>query len=352
MLTKLRLNNFRNFSDKLVEFSPNTTVILGPNASGKTNILEAINLLAIGKSFKAGRVEEMINHEADIGRVKGRIQENTLEVVLTNGEIKQGNIYKKTSKKRLLVNNAGKRMIDFASHFQTVVFRPQDLDLITQSPSIRRRFLDNVLSLADREYYRSLAAYEKGITRRNKLLKKIREENIDKNVLTFWNNLLIKNGDYITKKRSDFLYFVNSTDQLEEKQLSVEYDSSTISEERLKQYERAEIASANTLVGPHRDDFFVKLEMGEPSKNRDLAVYGSRGQQRMGVLWLKLAELKFLEENLSQKPVLLLDDIFSELDHEHREIIENIMNNQQTIITAADPHYVENIEEIKLINLA
>lgn len=344
-LSKIRLNNFRNFSDELIEFSPSVTIILGANASGKTNILEAVNLLSTGKSFKAGRTEEMISYDTEIARVKAKVSEDILEVVLTKGVITQGSVTKKTSKKRLLVNNAGKRVIDFASYFKTVVFRPRDLDLITQSPSIRRKFLDNLLSLSDREYWRSLNAYEKGLRSRNKLLQRIREENIDRKVLTFWDSLLIKNGNYITSKRDDFVNFINSSDQLEEKILSVEYDMSTVSESRLEKYEKQEVYAGTTLVGPHRDDIVFKLN------DKQLDKYGSRGEQRMAVLWAKLAEIDFLEEANDTRPTLLLDDIFSELDHEHRELIESVMNKQQTIITAADPHYVEGLKNVEIINL-
>lgn len=345
MLAKLRLKDFRNFSDRVIELSPQTTVVLGPNATGKTNILEAINLLATGKSFKASKNEEMIAYDEQIARVKGKIDEDILEVILTRGVVTQGNVTKKTAKKRLLVNDAGKRIADFASHFQTVVFRPQDMDLVTQSPSIRRKFLDNVLSLADREYYRSLLAYEKGLTRRNKFLIKIREEGIDPKVLTFWDNLLIKNGEYISRMRADFVSFVNLSDQFDEKELQLEYDSSAVTDARFEQYRQAEVASGTTLVGPHRDDIIFKLN------GRELDAYGSRGEQRMGVLWVKLAELDYLEEKKGVRPTLLLDDIFSELDHRHRELIENVLPKQQTVITAADPHYVKGLSDVEIIGL-
>ena len=155
----------------------------------------------------------------------------------------------------------------------------------------------------------------------------------------------------------------------------MEYDNSAISESRLEQYKEEEVAAATTLVGPHRDDVIFRVKeresgrvkvrnlatygsRGEPRKSRNLATYGSRGEQRMGVLWLKLAELSYLAKTpLHQgyegqsKPTLLLDDIFSELDHEHREIVMEITRNQQTIITTADPHNIKglkNVEEIEL----
>ncbi|EKD62000.1 MAG: DNA replication and repair protein recF [uncultured bacterium] len=127
------------------------------------------------------------------------------------------------------------------------------------------------------------------------------------------------------------------------------YDKSVISEARLEQYRDEEVAAATTLVGPHRDDFVFLI--GESRKTRDLSRFGSRGEQRMAILWLKLCELAFVEAKTSEKPTLLLDDIFSELDHDHRAIVMEIVNNQQTLITTADPHFVENFkvsEKIKL----
>jgi len=345
MIEKIWLKDFRNFDNQVFEFSSETTIIIGPNASGKTNILESINLLATGKSFKARKEQEMINHDSDVARVKGKLPEDTLEVMLTPGQITRGSITEKSPRKRLLVNNTGKQLRNFISHFQTVVFRPQDLDLITQSPSLRRKFLDNVLSLADREYYRSLLSYEKGLRRRNKVLQQIRDEGISRSSLHFWDRLIIKNGEYITKKRTELIKFINDFPQISEKKYLVEYDSSTISEKRLERYSFQETAAGTTLVGPHRDDILIKLN------KRDLSSFGSRGEQRMGVLWLKLAELEYLKSTTETKPVLLLDDIFSELDQEHRSLINTVMDSQQTIITLADKHFMEEFSGVEIINL-
>jgi DNA replication and repair protein RecF len=127
----------------------------------------------------------------------------------------------------------------------------------------------------------------------------------------------------------------------------LDYDRSEISEGRLEQYRDEEIASATTLVGPHRDDFIFRISTNHQTpitKHRDLARYGSRGEQRMGVLWLKLAELAFVEDETQEKPILLLDDIFSELDHNHRDIVMEVCKNQQTIITTADEHFIEGFK--------
>lgn len=348
MLTKIRLFNFRNFTDSVFNFSSQISAIVGKNGTGKTNILEAVNLLSTGKSFKANRTEEMIKYDTEVARVKGKINGEVLEVVLTHGSITMGSVIEKTPKKRLLVNDTPKRMMDFSTFFTTVVFRPQDIEIITSSPSLRRNFLDELLSQTDLEYRRSLLNYEKGLRRRNKVLLQIRDENVPRNSLFFWDNLLIKNGDYISAKREEFLEFLNLRESPNGNKFSVEYDKSAISETRLAQYANAEVASGTTLVGPHRDDLIFKV------KDRSLSIYGSRGEQRMAVLWAKMAELEFIKEKANPAaggPILLLDDIFSELDHEHREVINEIVRDCQTLITSPDPHYVEDLKAQEVISL-
>jgi len=349
MISKILFNNFRNFDEKIFEFSNQVTAILGQNGAGKTNILEGVNMLSTGKSFKAKVESEMINYDSEIARIKGKIEngENQiLEIVLTNGETK---INGKLPKKRLLVNNTPKRLIDFSAKFTTTLFLPRDLDLVSGSPSLRRDFLDKVLSQTDFEYKRSLGSYEKGLRRRNKVLLSIREDGKSKHELYFWDNLLIKNGDYILKKREELIEFVNNEPEITKNKIEIKYDKSVISKERLKHYENAEIASATTLVGPHRDDFIFDMEI--KNKMRDLSRFGSRGEQRMAVLALKIAETKYVKFVKNESSVLLLDDILSELDEVHREIVFDISRNQQTIITTADLHYLNSLKKVEIINL-
>ncbi len=347
MISKIKLTNFRNFKERIFSFSSDITVILGPNASGKTNVLESLFLLSTGKSFRARVEEEMVKYEDDVARVIGKMSgEERLEVVLTRGLIDIGKSSpEKVARKRLLVNGVSKRLVDFAGNLKTTLFGPWDMDLVTQSPSLRRKFLDSALSLVDREYRRASLSYEKGLRQRNRLLFRIREEGLSRAQLLFWDKLLIKNGDYISRAREEFINFVNQTPGLNSQIFKLEYDKSAISEGRLEQYAEEEIAAATTLVGPHRDDFAFKIE------ERDLARFGSRGEQRMVILWLKLAELSFVESKAGERPTLLLDDIFSELDHEHREIVMKVAEKQQTIITTADPHFVETFKKVEKIEL-
>jgi len=345
ILKKLRLQNFRNYKKQEFEFSDKTTLIVGPNTSGKTNMLEGIYLLASGKSFRAGLEQEMIAYDQDLSRVKGRIlnkERTDLEIILTRGEV----LGEKVAKKKYQVNGVSKRAIDFVGKLMSVYFGPEDLDLVTNSPSLRRKYLDSVLSQVDREYSRSALSYEKGLRQRNKLLERIREEGALRSQLLFWDQLLIKNGDYITQKREEFIEFVNSL-QFSVFSFQLEYDKSIISPARLEDYAEEEVAAGATLVGPHRDDFGFKL------KGKDLSAYGSRGEQRLSILWLKLCELEFITQAVGERPILLLDDIFSELDKKHRKLVLDIIPLQQTIITTAEQEMVEKdyLKKIEMVKL-
>lgn len=332
---KLRLADFRNHPKKELSFSGKTTLIVGPNAAGKTNLLESIYLLASGKSLRAEVESEMIAYAQDLARVKGRVvdakeEKTDLEIVLTTGMM----MGTKVAKKKFFVNGVARRLMDFTGHLKVVYFGPQDLEIIVDSPSIRRAYLDSVLEQADKEYRRASLSYQKGLRQRNKLLEQIRDEGKPQSVLFFWNKLLIENGALISLKREEFISFVNSQpDYFGD--LQIRYDKSIISPQRLEEYAEAEVASGMTLVGPHRDDFSVSLE------ERNLHSFGSRGEQRTAIFSLKLAELEFIAQRTQERPVLLLDDIFSELDHDHRHRLLEVIPKQQTIITTTDIHLIE-----------
>ncbi len=361
ILKKLNLQNFRNCSKKVFEFSDKVNLIVGPNAAGKTNILEAIYFLATGRSFRVKLVErEAIRYGEEIARITGNVgEEERLEIVLTAGEVGG----EKSAKKKYQVNGVGKRQVDFLGNLRAVYFGPEDLELVTDSPGLRRRYLEAVLSSVDREYLRASLSYEKGLRSRNRLLEEMKETQVvDRRRLYFWNQLLIKNGNYITKKRTEFIDYLNNVKcTMHNVQFKIEYDPSAISEERLVKYSTEEIAAGVTLVGPHRDNFkFQILQQAqdkfanfESDAERDLAVYGSRGEQRLAILWLKLGELAFVEEKTNSLPILLLDDIFSELDVLHRKIVFDLITGHQTIITTADLGMVgkEWLKGVNIINL-
>lgn len=353
-INQIKLQNFRNYPKKEFNFSDKTTLVVGDNASGKTNLLEAIYLLATGKSFRADLESEMISYSSQLSVVscstfaeamvdRQLSDEKRLEIILTTGEV----IGRKVARKICKVNGVNKRQADFVGSLRAVYFGPEDLELVTDSPSIRRKYLDMVLIQVDREYARASLSYEKGLRARNKVLEAIREVGAPRTQLYFWDQLLIRNGELITKKREEFINSVNSY------QLAVissgfgsfqlEYDKSVISAARLEQYKEEEVAAGATLVGPHRDDWKTLMGdlTGKEDLGKDISAYGSRGEQRLAILWLKLCELAFIKEKTQGSPVLLLDDIFSELDEKHREMVWEVVGNQQTIITTADIEQIE-----------
>ena len=305
-------------------------MIVGENGVGKTNILETIYLLATGKSFRADRDSELITYDCQFAIVKS----DGLQITITDRPPSPHGFG--GASKKFEVNGIPRRQMDFVGKMRAVLFAPQDMELITGSPSHRRKYLDFVICQMDREYRRCLISYEKGLRQRNKLLSMIREGLANRSQLYFWDKLLIKNGDYITLKRGEYLQNLSGD-------YSAAYDKSIITEDRLKQYEVEEVAAATTLVGPHRDDFLISFN------GRDVSKYGSRGEQRMAILWLKQGEIKFLGDD----PILLLDDIFSELDHKHREAVSGLVRDYpgQVIATTADEHLLSEMKEYQIINL-
>ena len=362
----------------------NKTIVVGENGSGKSNLLEALYMMATGKSKRAGVENEMIRYGEQVAVLKGTISKSQetnniqteLQITLNDGSLSVG-------RKRFEVNGVARRMVDFTGKVRMVEFSPEDMEIISGSPSIRRRYLDFVISQTDREYHRCVVSYEKGVRARNKILERIREGMATHQQLWFWDKLLIKNGEYITAKREGYISKLN-TPLISPPSLKgegkggylAEYDKSVISEVRLAQYETEEVAAAATLVGPHRDDFIVNMEntsllhLSPNSKSsispltwfavgeevyRDVSRFGSRGEQRMAVLWLKLGERDFLVQE-GELPVLLFDDIFSELDEKHKSEVLKLINDQtkrggQVVMTTADENAIPSSKDWKIIRL-
>ncbi len=358
MLKSIFLQNFRSY--KQAEFSfENTTLIIGPNTSGKSNLIEAIYLLSTGKSFRTDKDAQMLAFREEVGRVRGAVQEvlpggktdeNELEIVITNGKVGDGG----SQYKKFLVNGVSKRRVDFAGHFLTVLFSPQDLEIIVDSPSLRRNFLDQILEQVDRNYRVATIAYAKALRQRNALLELTRETGTrNEKQLEYWDNLVIENGNIITQKREEFINFLNSSAK-DIFDFVVEYDKSVISQQRLLQYKQEEVAAGVTLVGPHRDDFSVSMFNDSKNTTHDVKFFGSRGQQRLAILQLKALELLFVEKVLGERPTLILDDIFSELDEDHIILILEQIGRQQTIMTTTHREFIPKklLKLMKIISFA
>lgn len=349
LLKRLLLDAFRSYDAADFSFSPSTTVIVGHNTAGKTNILEAIFLLSTGKSFRTEKPLQMIQLGKQMGRARGVISNNEKETVLEYFITVDRPIEDLTDeeafvvKQQYRVNGIARRRSDFAYQLKTLLFIPAHLDLISGGPSERRAFLDEVLTIADYDYSRAIVLYEKALKQRNALLRIVKETGERRGKeFEYWDKILAEHGKIVTQKRETFLTFINDTKK-EFLEFFITYDKSTISEERLAQYADAEVGAGVTLVGPHRDDFIVHLLENDGKVKKDVKSFGSRGQQRLVVLDLKIAQLLFVEKCLGERPLLLLDDIFSELDSRHIEAVLSMTKKQQTIITTTHEEFIQAI---------
>lgn len=330
-LKKIKLTNFRNYSNLDFKFTNPIVVLYGNNAQGKTNFLESIYFLATSKSFKSLKDEELIKDSQEVLRVEGEINEVNLEIVIQKNE--------DFLKKRIKVNGIPRRLVDYAGNLVVVEFLPEDINLVTGSPSLRRNHIDSVLSQVDRVYKKTLSDYEEVVLNKNRLLKRIREGFSRVDELIFWTDGQLSLGNSLIKKRRDFFLFINS---IERKfgDFVYEYIENRLDKDRLAEYQQREIDSASSLIGPHRDDFrflFREIETRSGSSiDKDLSKYGSRGEQRTAVLDLQISEIEYIESVFGSRPLLLLDDIFSELDHEHQKHVIALCQMQQTIITTVE----------------
>lgn len=351
-LKNLFLQNFRSYRKAEFDFSPSTTLIIGPNTIGKSNLIEAIFFLAAGRSFRTDKDDQLVNLEKGIAKIKGQLEDKRLETMIVKGGI-DGQL---RSFKKYLVNGVSKKKADFVGNFFAVLFAPNDLEIIIGSPSKRRDFLDNILIQTDRDYRLAVGFYEKGLRIRNALLHKAKETGQrSEKEFEYWDNLLIVQGQKITRKREDFIKYLSDSKK-EILNFGIFYDKSVMSKERLLQYKEAEVASGVTLVGPHRDDFMINLI--DKKEENDIKFYGSRGQQRLAILQLKILELRYIEQKTKERPTLLLDDIFSELDEGHINLVlEQAPLRQgyggQVIITTTHEEFIPKklLKQVNVIEL-
>jgi DNA replication and repair protein RecF len=335
-INNLKLKNYRNHTDLSIELAPRTTLIVGPNGIGKTNILEAIYLLSTVKSPRAKYDRDLIQHGKDFCTINANTikedDQNDLEIqILATKE------YEHSSTKRVKINKVGKAHKQFNKMFNAVLFTPEDIRILTGSPAGRRKYMDITLGQLDYTYKKNHSDYIKAVRQRNKLLETISETGRGHNQLEYWNTKILETGSYLQEKRQELFDFLKvavrdkGTDILKNgNDLQINYKKSELSESRMEEYAQKELWARNTLIGPHKDDFNVTLD------GFDIANFGSRGQQRSALLALKLSEIEFVEKIAGERPVLLLDDIFSELDDMHKQSVSNVIAEQQTIITSTE----------------
>lgn len=346
-LVSLQLKNFRNHKKATFTF-PVTTVIIGRNTVGKTSVLEAIQFLSLGKSFKAEKDVDVISEGHDSAKIEAKIADPD---GTTNLTVILGKTENRFSKK-FLVNNVARRLADFAARFPSVLFTPEDLEVITDSPSMRRNYFNTILCFTDRRYRVSLGIYEKAIRHRNRMLWLHREgkKYFGPAEFEYWDNIVIQNGGIITEEREKFIEHINTSEK-EVFPFEIYYDKSTITSERLAKYHEAERASATTLVGPQRDDFFFRFRGTEKA----ISEFGSRGEQRLTIFQMKILETFYVKEKTGMTPTLLLDDIFSELDNTNIHRVLELLPQQQTILTTTHKEFVPqkilDKKEVEIIEL-
>jgi DNA replication and repair protein RecF len=338
-------------------------LLLGDNAQGKSNLLEAVFLLATARSERAAGDGELIDwaaldEEQPVARVTAQVEradgQLALEVIVAArvGRTKDGRV---TASKRLRANGVARRQIDFAGQLTAVLFTTHDLELVSGPPAERRRYLDTMLSQLDRAYAQALQSYTKVITQRNALLRRIQEGHADEDELSFWDGELARDGAVLMRERAAAVDALAKHAREEharisdgKEELHIAYRprldgwdgarvrakaraiGSALSDELAARRGR-DIGAGMTLTGPHRDDLFVALN------GVAAASFASRGQQRTAALALRLAEARYLADGKGELPVVLLDDVLSELDEQRRRAVgESFGGWDQLLITSAD----------------
>ena len=329
------LTHFRNFQKASFQFSPSMTLIVGENARGKTSLLEAVYTSVYGTGFRESREVELIEWEQDQSLVESTFLEDgntTLYQIQLRKEAEE------RVKKTFYVSKTVKSYFQYRKlQTQAVLFAPQHIEVITGSPSRRRVYVDTVLSAYDFEYRKKLRNYENALRKRNKVLEQYVNTAQLHEEISFWNDYLVDQAAYLTQKREEYIQYLNKNSNISGKEFSIEYIRDEFTKERLAHVQQQELRMRRTVIGPQKDDIVLYLH---DSSKKNVSLYGSRSEQRMAIFWLKLQELELFKQASHVRPLLLLDDIFSELDHHNRELVMRMIGEYQTIATTTE-------EEIK-----
>lgn len=339
-IKRLALCDFRSYENVVVDFDDGVNIIYGNNAQGKTNLLEAIYFCSIGKSMRTNKEREVIRMGKEIAKIKVDIAENNLKRTI---EI----VFSKKNKKTIKINGiAIHRIGELMGELPCVFFSPDGLKLIKESPEDRRRFMDIAISQTSKTYFYMLGKYEKVLDQRNKLLKSTTNLESIKNSIFIWNEQLSDIGSKIIVSRINFLNALSPYAELahqyltnNDETLSLSYMGTT--GENQEQIKKSLLSSLEknlekdfklgfTSFGPHRDDIKILVN------DIDIKAYGSQGQQKTTALSMKLAELEIIKNQTGKMPLLLLDDVFSELDPKRRQRLLKFCEKTQTLITCTD----------------
>lgn len=341
IITKLELSNFRNYKLLKLDFDSKTNILYGNNAQGKTNILESIYMCSTTKSHRSNKDFELINFDSDEGHIKLYINKN-------NREQRIDIHLRKNKSKGIAINGIPiKKASELFGIFNVIIFSPEDLNIIKNGPSERRKFMDMELCQLDKIYVYNLVNYNKVLSQRNQLLKDLYFRPELKQTLDVWDMQLAEYGSKVIKRREQFIKEISDIlipihDELTNGQEEIEviYDKNTQSNELYENIilnREKDIKYKTTSVGPHRDDILFF------NKGKNIKTYGSQGQKRTIALSLKLAEIELVKSLINDKPVLLLDDVLSELDSDRQNHLLKSLDNIQTIITCTGlDEFIEN----------
>lgn len=344
-IKRLRVENFRNLEKLDIEFSDGVNIIYGNNAQGKTNIIEAIYIFSFGKSFRANRDIELLKFDKEYFL-------SNIEIMKKDRELEMDFGFDKLSNKKMIKVNGviQKKISDIIGKLNVVVFKPEDIKIVTDAPSVRRKYIDYLISSISKVYLENITKYKKVLEERNNLLKEIKVklkgnrvlERDDEDFLDVYDKLLSKlnceiynERKRVIEKLNNYIYDIHlklTENYINNEKLHIKYVSN-VEEDIQKMYNDLiksrlnDINKGYTSFGIHRDDYIISIN------SLDVSIYGSQGQKKSSIISLKLSELKVIEEVIGEKPVLLLDDYMSELDERRRLKFLDIIEDIQIIIT-------------------
>ena len=344
-IKRLKVENFRNLEKLDIKFSDGINIIYGNNAQGKTNIIEAIYIFSFGRSFRANRDIELLKFDKEYFL-------SNIEIMKKDRELEMDFGFDKLSNKKMIKVNGviQKKISDIIGKLNVVVFKPEDIKIVTDAPSVRRKYIDYLISSISKGYLENITKYKKVLEERNNLLKEIKVklkgnrvlEKDDEDFLDVYDKLLSKlnceiynERKRVIEKLNNYIYDIHlklTENYINNEKLHIKYVSN-VAEDIEKMYNNLSKSRPNdinkgyTSLGIHRDDYIISIN------SLDVSIYGSQGQKKSSIISLKLAELKVIEEVIGEKPVLLLDDYMSELDEKRRLKFLDIIEDIQIIIT-------------------
>lgn len=345
-IKNIEIKNFRNYNNEKIELNKNKNIIYGNNAQGKTNILEAIYVASLGKSFRTNNENELIKYnekEAEINIFyQKKDREGKIKVIINN-------------KKIFFINDIKiKKISEILGNIHIVLFSPENINILKGEPSKRRKFLNIMISQIKPIYAHDLNQYNKILEQRNNYLKQIKFENKPKENLEIWDEQLYKYAIKIYEYRKEFLEKINKKIEkihykTTKEKIKIKYKTDIEEKEKyfekIKRYQEIDIKKGFSNIGIHRDDFEIYID------EKNISIYGSQGQQRTAIISFKLSEAEIIYEEKEEYPIILLDDFMSELDQNRiKSLIKNIRNNQILITCTKKIELEESCKYFNIIN--